>query len=224
MRSHIEQRLIDISGLLLSGIIPIVLLTELHNLTSPLVNYRETGASDAVCSLLLIGFTLLLTIIQAITLIQRFCSERFRRGQDWQDWSLVPLLIPILILCIFLFSANLFPGASAPAAVRQEWARKEFHDFNFVAKSIRQCREIVDRVGQVKSVAPTDGRNYVFYDPGSSGHQGELTLEVLGDKATGVANFKYRIFPSVAPMQFTHQGKTESLNCKNIKCETEECL
>ncbi|MER3433591.1 MAG: hypothetical protein C4288_09185 [Leptolyngbya sp. ERB_1_1] len=220
MRSQIE-RLIDLCGLLLSGMILIVVLTELHNLTNPLVNYRETGIDDSLRSLLILGFMLLLAIIQAIALIHRFWAERRSLSPEW--W-LFRLLIPTLILCAFLFGHHPFPGVSASAAVRQEWARREFQDFNFVAKSIRQCREIVDRVGQVTFVAPTDGRNYVYYDPGSSGHQGELTLEVVGDKATGVAKLKYHIYASVAPMQFTHHGKTESLNCKNLKCETSECL
>ena len=167
-------------------------------------------SSKEVYSVLILGFMFLLMIVQAIGLIHRFWAERISLSLEW---SLVRLLIPTLILCAFLSIRSGFPGASAPVEVRQQWAMKEFRDFNDVTKAIQRCPGIVDRIGQVKFVAPTDGRNYVFVE-GGSGYHGEMTLEVVGDRATEAANLRIHLGSiTSAGIQFTYAGETENLKC-----------
>ncbi|MEH2418804.1 hypothetical protein [Nostoc sp.] len=110
---------------------------------------------------------------------------------------------------------NSFPGITAPAKIRQEWAYKEFSNYDQVVNSIKRCQPIIKRVGYVIFVAPTKGLKYVVYKPGSSGHHGELTLEVVGGRGTGVANFGLHIFTAVSSGQFTYQNKTKELVCKS---------
>lgn len=128
--------------------------------------------------------------------------------------SVSRILVPCAIsLALILVNHSGFPGVTAPVELRQLWALKEFGDYNGVVKSIQNCRPIVDRVGTVQAVAPTQGKNFVISDPGSSGHSGELTLEVVGTKGTGIANFKFHIGTSVSSVDFTYQNKTENLAC-----------
>lgn len=124
------------------------------------------------------------------------------------------LLIPAVLIGILIWVQNNgFPGVAAPAEVRQQWASAEFQGYDEVVETIKQCQSIRQHVGQFQWVAPTQGRNYVISDLGSSGHQGEMTLEVVGERGVGVANFSFHIDTRVTPGQFTYQGKTEKLVC-----------
>ncbi len=124
-------------------------------------------------------------------------------------------LIPCAIVLTLLSLRNgSFPGVKAPAEVRQQWAYTQFSDYNEVVDSIKTCQPILERVGSVKVVAPTHGRNYIISDLGSSGHQGELTLEVVGEKGVGVANFSFHIVTSVSQVRFTNRGITENIVCR----------
>jgi len=124
------------------------------------------------------------------------------------------ILVPCTIaLALILVNHSGFPGVTAPVELRQQWAIKEFGNYGGVVKSIQNCRPIVERVGTVQAVAPTQGKNFVISEPGSSGHSGELTLEVVGKKGTGVANFKVHIGTAVASVDFTYQNRAEHLAC-----------
>jgi hypothetical protein len=128
--------------------------------------------------------------------------------------SISRILVPCAIaLALILVNHSGFPGATAPVKLRQQWALKEFGNYNGVVKSIQNCRPIVERVGTIQAVAPTHGKNFVISDPGSSGHSGELTLEVVGKKGTGIANFKFHIGTSVSYVDFTYRNQTETLKC-----------
>lgn len=140
----------------------------------------------------------------------------FKRSKSTSNLivSLLRILIPSAIALTFiLVNNNGFPGVAAPAEVRQQWASKEFWNYAGVVNSIKSCQPIIKRVGSVKFVAPTQGQNDVFYDPGSSGHSGEFTLEVVGEKGIGVANFDFRIGTFVSNVRFTYQKRTEELSC-----------
>jgi hypothetical protein len=67
----------------------------------------------------------------------------------------------------------------------------------------------------VKYAAPTQGRNYVIYDSGSSGHSGEFTLEVVGSKGIGVANFSFHLGTAVSHGQLTYQGRKKEIVCQS---------
>ncbi|MEG5036875.1 hypothetical protein [Microcoleus sp. AT3-D2] len=143
-------------------------------------------------------------------------AGRFKRSKSTSNLivSLLRILIPSAIALTFiLVNNNGFPGVAAPAEVRQQWASKEFWNYAGVVNSIKSCQPIIKRVGSVKFVAPTQGQNDVFYDPGSSGHSGEFTLEVVGEKGIGVANFDFRIGTFVSNVRFTYQKRTEELSC-----------
>lgn len=126
--------------------------------------------------------------------------------------TLVPFLLVLTLICVHNSS---FPGVTAPAVVRQQWAYKEFYGYKGVEDTIKNCQPIIKRVGSVKYAAPTQGKNYVVYDLGSSGHTGELTLEVVGEKGIGVANFSFHIDTAVSSGQFTYQGRTEEIVCRS---------
>lgn len=125
------------------------------------------------------------------------------------------LLVPVLLVGILIWVQNSgFPGVAAPAEVRQEWAAKEFQGYDSVVATIKHCQSIIQRVGRVRWVAPTQGQNYVISDPGSSGHQGEMTLEVIGTNGIGTSRSSFRHATLVDQTQFTHQGRTEKLVCR----------
>lgn len=128
----------------------------------------------------------------------------------------VPLL---LILSLFFFTYTGFPGAHATTEVRDKWGIKTFpglldREGSLYAgvSAFQGCKPIVDRVGEIQAVAPTEGPNFFSSDFGSNHSQGEFTLEVVGSKGTGIANYEYSNFNSVS---FTFQGKTEKLSCRS---------
>ncbi|MBD1845926.1 hypothetical protein H6F89_21440 [Cyanobacteria bacterium FACHB-63] len=210
MRSQTET-LIDITGLLLSGWITIAVLAALLERINPLMNYREMSLGEALYVYLLIPLILLLLIVQVFGILHRLTQERRYRSPAL---SIARLLIPIAIIGIaLLVNQSRFPGTMSSPEVRQQWAVQEFRNYDSVVNSIKQCGAIVDRLGRVNFVAPTKGQNYIVSEPGSSGHHGELTLEVVGDKATGIASLKFHIETSVGWVQLTHQNRTETLRC-----------
>jgi hypothetical protein len=126
--------------------------------------------------------------------------------------ALIPFAIALTLIAVY---NNSFPGVTAPAEIRQQWADTKFSGYTKVVNSIKICQPIIERVGSVKFVAPTKGKNYVISEPGSSGHNGELTLEVVGDRGAGVANFGFHIFTDVSSVKLTYQDKTEKLVCRS---------
>ncbi|HEY9694875.1 MAG TPA: hypothetical protein V6D15_21965 [Oculatellaceae cyanobacterium] len=125
------------------------------------------------------------------------------------------LMPSLLALTLIWLHNSSFPGVMASAQVRQQWAYREFRGYNGVVDTIKTCQPITERVGSVKFVAPTQGRNYVISDPGSSGHSGELTLEVIGEKSAGVANSSFHHDTAVGQIRFTYQGRTEEILCRS---------
>ncbi len=124
--------------------------------------------------------------------------------------ALIPSLLALTLIWLHHSS---FPGVRASAQLRQQWAYREFNRYDGVVDTIKTCQPITERVGSVKFVAPTQGRNYVVSDPGSSGHSGELTLEVIGEKSVGVANSSFHIDTAVGRVRFTYQGRAEEIAC-----------
>lgn len=205
------EKLIDITGLLLSGWIAIAVLASLLDRSNPLMNYREMSVGEALYVYLLTPLIFLLVIVQAFGILHRFTQEHQSRNPTL---LIARLFIPIaIVLTVLLVNQSHFPGIIASPEMRQQWAVQEFQNYNSVANSIKQCGAIVDRLGRVNFVAPTKGQNYIVSEPGSSGHHGELTLEVVGDKATGIASLKFHIETSVGWVQLTHQNRTETLRC-----------
>jgi hypothetical protein len=143
------------------------------------------------------------------------CQFELIRSSSNSIRPLLRALIPAAIaLALVAIANNGFPGETASAEVRQGWASREFSYYEQqVVNPIKTCKPIIERVGAVKFVAPTKGRNYVWSDPGSSGHYGELTLEVVGENGVGIGNSKFHIGTSIGYVQFIHQGKNEQLKC-----------
>ncbi|BCL39245.1 hypothetical protein NSMS1_56920 [Nostoc sp. MS1] len=128
--------------------------------------------------------------------------------------TLIPFLVALLALTFIWVNNSSFPGVNAAPVVRQQWASKEFGGYKEVVATIKSCQPIIQQVGSVKYVAPTSGKNYVIYDPGSSGHSGEFTLEIVGEKGIGVANFSFHIGTAVYDGQLTNRGNTEEIVCR----------
>ncbi|MBE9011089.1 hypothetical protein IQ250_12810 [Pseudanabaenaceae cyanobacterium LEGE 13415] len=206
-----NEKFIDLAGLVLSGIIGVVLLVSIVERVNPIENYREISIPELFSSMAATLVMILLLLVQAVGIVLRFTQERSEINPGFAKARLV---IPIIMISMLLLvNQSEFPGTWASPAIRQQWAIGEFQNYEGVVKSIQTCPAVVDRLGQVQYVAPTRGRNYVVSDPGSSGHHGEFTLEVVGTKATGVANFTFHIGTSVAYVHLTHQDKTEMLKC-----------
>ncbi len=125
--------------------------------------------------------------------------------------------IPFLLTLTFIWLHNSsFPGLTASPVVRQQWAEKEFRGYSEIVNKIKTCPSIINRVGNVKYVAPTRGFNYVQGEEVSSGYHGQFTLEVIGDRGIGVSNFSfYTVTAFPGHSQFTYRGKTEKIACGN---------
>lgn len=141
-------------------------------------------------------------------------KSNFHRGVKLLR-NFIPPLLAFLALTVIWVHNSTFPGVKAASAVREQWAGKEFDEYNSVVNTIKTCQPIIKLLGSVKYVAPTQGRNYVIDDSGSSGHSGEFTLEVVGSKGIGVANFSFHIFTAVSHGQLTYQGIKEEIVCRS---------
>ena len=124
--------------------------------------------------------------------------------------KIAPVLLISLILLVIV-CINDFPGVNAPIAVRQEWAYKKFPGYSIIVDSIERTNEITDKVGQIKFVAPTKGKN-LFLRVGA-GHMplSNLTLEVVGEKGTGIAYICTLGDQGVLAISFEYQGKKTKL-------------
>lgn len=205
MRNHLPG-ILNAFGAFLTGLVSFGFALSL--ISHQFLNYREQSIPDWFYSW---GTTALALWFFGIYLVVLLVQSRRR---NTLRRSICKILFPSAIaLALILVNHNGFPGVTAPVELRQRWALKEFVNYDGVVKSIQNCRSIVERVGTVQAVAPTQGKNFVISDPGSSGHSGELTLEVVGTKGTGVANFKFHIDTSVSSVDFAYQNKTETLVC-----------
>lgn len=142
------------------------------------------------------------------------CSIRRQKKTKWRN-VLFRWLVPAALVATTLHSTLLVTFATAE--FRQRWAYTEFSDYERVVEDIQQCQAITGRIASIKTVAPTRGRNFTTYDPGSSGHSGEFTLEVIGPNDRGIAHSEFHIFTSMYAVQFTHNNKTERLMCPDLK-------
>ncbi len=128
--------------------------------------------------------------------------------------TLLRLVVPaLLIAALFWIYNGDFPTNFASAEARQQWAYAEFTDYPSVVQEIRSCQPLTARLGEIKTVAPTWGRNFTIYDQGSSGHMGEFTLQLIGTKGTGTINFDFHIGTNVYKPKFTQNNKTNVVTC-----------
>jgi len=143
----------------------------------------------------------------ASSLVPSLAPSRERRTR-------LRLIVPVVLISMLAaIGYSNFPGMLATAKTREQWAYTEFRDYKFVVRDIRNCQPLKAQIGDIKTVAPTWGRNVTTYEPGSSGHNGEFTLDVVGSDGNGIAHSKFHIFASVYAVQFTHDGKAEALTC-----------
>ncbi len=143
------------------------------------------------------------------------CAIKHPRALGWRV-ALLRISFPVLlVVSLYLLNYTDFPGVSAPAIARQQWATHEFTYYDGIVNSFRKCKPVLKKIGNIQSVAPAQGRNVVFTD-GGSGYHGELTLEIVGESGSGIASLKTGMGNSMPnTMQFTHQGKVETLSCNS---------
>lgn len=79
-----------------------------------------------------------------------------------------------------------------------------------IVNSIKENNHITDKVGHIKFVAPTKGRNLPIDIGASSGPTSQLTLEVVGEKGTGIA-YLTTWGGSIHGLYFKYQGKKTKL-------------
>lgn len=165
-------------------------------------------------SLIALAMTVIFSILLSFFAIQFACRFKRRKSNSNLKVLLLRSFAPfIFTLMLIWLHYGSFPGAIASAETRQQWAYQEFGDYKEVVESISKCQFILDRVGSIQSIAPTSGKNYVISDPGSSGHNGKLTLEVVGEAGRGIASFGFHINTHASTGQFTYQNKTEQITC-----------
>ncbi len=156
----------------------------------------------------------LLAILPVMLLCTRLGFWVKRHKTVGKRGTLLRLVVPaLLITTLFWVHNNDFPTNFASAEARQQWAYAEFSDYKSVVQEIRSCQPLTARLGEIKTVAPTWGRNFTTYDLGSSGHNGEFTLQLIGTKGTGTANFGFHIETNVYQVKFTQNNKTNVLIC-----------
>ena len=107
----------------------------------------------------------------------------------------------LIVVCI-----NDFPGVNAPVEVRQEWAYEKYKPYSQIVNSIQENHDITDKIGQIKSVAPTKGKNIFSTTEKLRADRSELTLEVVGEKGTGIA-YITTYAGYINRMCFEYQGK-----------------
>ncbi len=160
------------------------------------------------------AFLLLLAAFCFMLLWTRLACLAKRQKAASTGRNLIRLVTPtLLVIVLLIINYNGFPGAYSKAQRREQWANTKFEDYDYVVNAIRSCSAIINRVGDIEAVAPTRGRNVTVRDPGSSGHSGEFTLEVIGKSGIGIANFSFHIGTTVHWVRFTHRNQTETLNC-----------
>ncbi len=156
----------------------------------------------------------LLAILPVMLLCTRLGFWVKHRKTAGRRGTLLRLIVPaLLIATLFWVHNNDFPTNFASAEARQQWACTEFSAYSSVVQEIRSCQPLTVRLGEIKTVAPTWGRNFTTSDPGSSGHNGEFTLQLIGKKGTGTANFSFHIETNVYQVKFTQNNKTNLLIC-----------
>lgn len=132
------------------------------------------------------------------------------------------LLINLILLLVVCH--NDFPGVNAPIEIRQKWAYKEFSHYPETVNFVKNAEKITEKVGEVKFVAPTQGRNLITNSTGSGGglslQDSLYTLEVVGEKATGIAYIRgWRANYMYKSLCFEYQGKkTQILSGQDSKC------
>lgn len=153
----------------------------------------------------ILGIILLFQIVGLITASRFQINKSVRHFVGKISSTLLINLILLMVVCI-----NDFPGVNAPIESRQKWAYKEFTSYSFLVDSIKGTNEITDKVGQVKFVAPTKGRNLLFRIGAGNMPISDLTLEVVGEKGTGIAYIN-ALGSSIWGICFEYQGKTTKL-------------
>jgi hypothetical protein len=155
----------------------------------------------------------ILAVVASTLCIWFACSIKHPRASD-QRVTVLRISFPVLlILSLYLLNYTGFPGITAPAIARQQWAASTFTNYDGIVSNIRSCKPVQQKIGSIQSVAPTQGRNVVSVE-GGSGYRGEMTLEIVGESGSGIASFNTSMGNSMAnKIQFTHQGKVETLSC-----------
>lgn len=165
-------------------------------------------------SWLMLISVMLLSIALSFLGIHLACRFKRNRFNTNAKLLLLRILVPFMLtLAMVWLHYGSFPGWLASVEDRQQWAYQEFDNYKSIVKSVSTCQPVLARVGNVKFVAPTSGENYVISETGSSGHNGELTLEVVGETGVGVANFDFHIFTHTSAGQFIYQNRTEEISC-----------
>lgn len=122
----------------------------------------------------------------------------------------LPVLLVLLLLCL---NYNSYPGANAPAPAREQWGIEHLSEYNYVVRNFKTCKPVVDRIGRVEFVAPTEGVNFIA-DEGGSGRHGELTLEIVGSSESAIAHFDFVLSASsLSDVELSYKNRVEKLSC-----------
>jgi hypothetical protein len=163
------------------------------------------------------GYSGLMILLGIWLLSQLVWIRNLCRFETNKDTSLRRFIIKIAIVLLInltlllVVCINDFPGVSAPIVVRQQWAYKEFRNYPEVVNSVKNEKQIIEKVGQIIFVAPTMGRNVIIVQGGTSIPTSLYTVEVAGEKGTGIAYIESGTGGSVLGICFEYQGKKTEL-------------
>lgn len=154
-----------------------------------------------------LGILLLLPLVG----IRAACAFEFNKSISLTRPLLkISTVVAVNLILLFVVCRSDFPGVKAPIEIRQKWAYEEFRAYSDVVNSIGLCNPIKTKLGKIKFIAPTKGRN-IHTTEGGSGDNAELTLEVVGEKGTGIVHLRGMFVPS--PEFFEYQGKKTRVSC-----------
>lgn len=170
-----------------------------YGLFVPSHNYWVTGfLGNFVYSLLRQFAVLILGIYVGSALSWLYLNKGIVWGVGKLDLFRYRLFMVIMGAIIFAFplvfmtikKQSGFPGENAPISMRHKWATKKLGAFYLEAIEYLKTSDVVrEKIGEIKEIAPTVGRNSVGSGLGEV--YGHFTLELLGNKGKAIANVEF---------------------------------
>ena len=177
-----------------SLISPILLNWALKDLTiSPIWKGFASALSLVTILLLINAFPLFLYITLVfllfgwltLPLFLRFRGRNIARPRLFNRLLLTGTILIIISTPYHWWVREGFPGRFSSMQSRHEWALNTFRwSYSKAIQVVNQCPTITENLGEIRAIAPTEGRNYSttgWADPTQYG----FTLEILGSEKTG---------------------------------------
>lgn len=152
-----------------------------------------------------LGISLLFVLVFHVVGLET--AFHFKTNRTFKQFGKkISIVLLINLILLMYVCINDFPGINAPIEARQKWAYQKFSGYSTIVDTIERSNKITDKVGQIRFVAPTIGRNLLFRIGAGNMPLSDLTLEVVGEKGTGIA-YITAVGGSTLGMSFEYQGE-----------------